>query len=71
MKKHKWLRLKQIEEEDDLSKLRLNDFFLTGDAVIGQLEIKVVGDQITYYKIIKKEGKNIEYTSIFDILEED
>lgn len=70
MKKTKWSRIKQIEE-DDLSKLRLNDFFLTGDAIIGQLEIKVVGDQITYYKIIKKEGKNIEYTSIFDILEED
>ena len=71
MKKYRWLRIKTINEEEDLLKLRLNDIFLTGESVIGQLENKNIGDEISYYKIIKKEEKNIEYITIFDFLEED
>ena len=71
MKKSKWLRIKQISEEDDLLKLRVNDVFLTGNAIIGQLETKIVGDEISYYKIIKKNKMNVEYITIFDKLQED
>jgi len=71
MKKYKWLRIKTIDEDNDKTRLRLNDFFLEGNAVINQLETKVIGDQITYYKIIKKGERSIEYTTIFDTLEED
>jgi len=71
MKKYKWLKLKRIEEDGDETKLRLNDLFLSGGAVVAQIENKVIGDQITYYKIIKKENNSIEYETIFDILEED
>jgi len=72
MKKYKWLRIKTIDEEDNnKTKLRINDLFLEGGAVIAQLETKVIGDQITYYKIIKKGENSIEYTTIFDTLEED
>jgi len=72
MKKYKWLRIKTISKEDnDENKLKLNDIFLSGEATIAQLETKVIGDQITYYKIIKKGDRNVEYKIIFDILEED
>ena len=71
MKKHKWLKIKKIDEDGDESKLRIGDIFLTGISTIAQIETKVIGDQITYYKIIKKGDKNIEYKMIFDILEED
>ena len=70
MRKHRWSRIKKIEE-DDMSKLRINELFLAGDAVVAQLESKNVGDNITYYKVIKKQGNNIEYIPVFDILEED
>ena len=71
MKKYKWLRIKQINEDNDENKLKMNDIFLSGEATIAQLENKVIGDQITYYKIIKKGDRSVEYKIIFDILEED
>lgn len=71
MKKARWSRIKQIGEDDDLLSLRVNDIFLTGNTVIGQLENKIVGDEISYYKIIKKNKTNVEYIMIFDIIQED
>jgi len=67
MKINKWKRLKEIEENFDA--LKFNDFFLLGEKVIEQKETKEVGQEITYYKLIKK-GKSVEYVAIYDTLEE-
>ena len=39
--------------------------------MIGQKDTKEIGQQITYFKVIRQEDKNIEYTEVFDVLEED
>lgn len=70
MQKNKWLRLKEIEDPFKID-LKEGSFFLYGSATIGQKETKKVGDQIVYYKILKKEGSNVEYIQVFDVLEED
>lgn len=70
MQRSRWLRLKEIEDPLKMV-LKENEVFLHGNAMIGQKETKKIGDQIVYYKVIRKEGKTIEYTQIFDILEED
>ncbi len=62
-------------EVEDLTQVDLKegDLFLYGIAVIAQKDAKEVGQQITYFKVInsKTDGKMIEYTPVFDILEED
>jgi hypothetical protein len=57
----------------DENTFRKDDIFLYGNHVIAQKDAKKVGDQITYYKVLKAEnnGKDIEYIQIFDVLEED
>ena len=72
MKKSKWLHLKEIDEEEKIFKsVEMDEYFLTGDSVIRQKEIKEIGQQITYYKLIKKTKNNVEYVPIYDIIEED
>lgn len=70
MTKYQWLRLRVIEDLID-AKLVKDDLFLNGHHMIGQKDTKEIGQQITYFKVIKSEGKNIEYTEVFDVLEED
>jgi hypothetical protein len=70
MQRNRWLKLRSIEDPFKIN-LKEGEVFLHGNAMIGQKEIKKIGDQITYYKIIKSEGKSIEYIQVFDILEED
>jgi len=72
MNKYQWLRLKEIE---DPLKMRLNkdDLFVYGTTMIAQKDMKKIGEQIVYYKVLKSsnEGKNLEYIQVFDVLEED
>jgi len=70
MTKYQWLRLRVIEDLADVE-LKENELFLNGHAMIGQKDTKEIGQQITYFKVIKAKEKNIEYTEVFDILEED
>lgn len=72
MTKYKWLRIMEVEDLINVD-LKEGDIFLYGIAVIAQRDIKEVGQQITYFKVIKSktEGKMIEYTQVFDVLEED
>jgi hypothetical protein len=72
MTKYKWLRIREIEELINIE-LKVDDIFLYGMAMIAQKDAKEVGQQITYFKVINSqtEGKMIEYTQVFDILEED
>jgi hypothetical protein len=70
MTKYKWLKLREVENLIN-AKLLEGDLFLYGKSMIGQKDIKEMGQQITYFKVIKSKGKNIEYIQVFDILEED
>jgi len=70
MTKYQWLRLRVVEDLADIE-LKKDELFLNGHAMIGQKDTKEVGQQITYFKVIKAKEKNIEYTEVFDILEED
>ena len=70
MTKYQWLRLRVVEDLADIE-LKKDELFLNGHAMIGQKDTKEVGQQITYFKVIKAERKNIEYTEVFDVLEED
>lgn len=67
MKINEWRRLKEVESLDNL---KVGDFFLMGEYIIGQKEEKKPGQEITYYKVLNKKGKSIEYIPIYDILEE-
>jgi len=62
-----WRRLKEVTNID---KLEVGDLFLMGEWIIRQKETKVIGQEITYYKLLNKKGKSIEYIPIYDILEE-
>jgi hypothetical protein len=72
MTKYKWLRLKEIEDLTDID-LKIDDEFLHGTAMIAQKDVKEIGQQITFFKVIKAQtkGKMIEYGQVFDVLEED
>ena len=70
MTKYQWLRMRVVEDLSN-AKLLKDEIFLYGTAMIGQKDNKEVGQQITYFRVIRQEDKNIEYTEVFDVLEED
>jgi hypothetical protein len=72
MKTSRFGTLWEIETDDniDMNRLSGGQLFLYGSNVINQKYSKEPGDQIVYYKVIKKEGNSIEYMQIFDVLEE-
>ena len=72
MNKYHWLRLKEVEDPIKMV-LQKGDKFLYGSHMIAQKDTKKIGEQITYFEVInsEKEGKNIEYVQIFEMLEED
>jgi hypothetical protein len=71
MKENVIKKLKVIEEEEDMNKLIVGEYFLYGRNIVNQVENKKPGDPITYYKIINKHSKGVEYTPIYDYLEKD
>ena len=68
MKISKWRKLKIVENYENLE---IGDNFLMGTSVEEQKETKVQGDKISYYKIIGKKERSVEYMAIYDTLEED
>jgi hypothetical protein len=64
-------RLLIIEEEKEMNKLNVGDYFLYGKSIITQRENKKPGQPITYYEIIRKSHNNIEYAPIYDYMEKD
>lgn len=64
-------RLAAIEDEKDMKKLDVGEYFLYGQNIINQKENKKPGQPITYYMVIGKNGNNIEYTPIYDYMEKD
>ena len=71
MRESNFKRLIVIQEDDEkkMNRLDINDNFLYGKNVIGQIENKKVGDPITYYQIKNKIGNSVEYVPIYDIME--
>lgn len=61
-------KLKVINEEEKMNELNVGDCFLYGNSIIGQKENKKDGDSITYYKVINKSERGVEYTPIYDYL---
>lgn len=66
-----FLKMKEVTNEEQMKRLQKYDKFLYGPRMLEQKETKQVGQQITYYEVISKEGLNIEYTPIYDVLEKD
>jgi len=58
-------------EENDFTGLYTGELFLHGDYMIAQKGEKKMGDQISYYRVIKTDGVNIEYTTVFDVMEDE
>jgi hypothetical protein len=58
------------ENEQLIHKLLIGNIFLYGNRMIEQKEIKEVGQQISYYRVVDKKDNRIEYTTVFDKLEE-
>lgn len=70
MTKYEWLKIREIEDLIDIE-LEVDDLFLHGKNMIGQKNSKIEGQQITYFKVLKSKGKNMEYVQVFDVLKED
>jgi len=70
MKMSEWRKLKAIENYELINNFKVGDCFLMGDKIIEQRETKVPGQEITYFKILNKKGKSVEYIAIYDTLEE-
>jgi hypothetical protein len=64
-------RLPEVINESMMKRMRKYDRFLYGNAMINQKESKQIGQEITYFEIIKNDGLNTEYKPIYDILEKD
>lgn len=64
-------KLIEIEEEEDMNKLELGDFFLYGRYVIAQKQGKAPGQEVSYYQVVGKDDitGSIEYTPVFDCLD--
>lgn len=72
MRKIEFLMLPKLDKEDDFTdKLKIGDKFLFGNRMIEQTENKQIGEEITYYQVIRIKGKNCEYMPRFEILQED
>ena len=65
------MRMKEIVEESDMDELEEDDCFLYGTHVIGQKQIKVVGQSLSYFKIVSKTKNGVEYAPVFDYMEND
>jgi len=58
-------KMREIENEEDMSKLEIGDFFLYGRSVISQKQNKTSGE-VSYYQVVNKSGNSIEYAPVFD-----
>lgn len=73
MKKLEFQRMKEVDDDDmlNMSKLKIGDKFLYGKNIIAQKSLKEVGQPITFYEVIEKEGSKVIYMPIYETLEED
>lgn len=64
------MKLLELEDENDVTKLEVGDRFLYGRSVINQKQMeKVDGSTLTYFEVISKSQNGIEYIPIYDYME--
>ena len=70
--KNKFISIKQLNEIDiNSSNLKIGDIFLCGKNMTEQVNIKKVGDNVSYYEVIDiKDNGNIVYMLKIDTMEE-
>ena len=71
MRQADWKKLIEITEETKMDELEVHDYFLYGTSMIAQKQSKKVGQEISYYQVMSKNGRHIEYGPVFDLLEKD
>lgn len=64
-------KLPEFEDMDDMGRLEVGDKFLYGNNVKAQKQNKKMGDEICYYVVISKSDIGVEYTPVFEILDND
>lgn len=70
MRQYEFLKLPRLTDQDDFSKeLEIGDKFLYGPKMISQIESKLIGEEICFYKVYNKKEKNVEYGLGYEILE--
>jgi len=69
MLKSVFMKLPELKDEDDITKLKIGDRFLYGRSVINQKQDKKDGSTLTYFEVISKSQNGIEYTPIYDYME--
>jgi hypothetical protein len=63
--------MRRLKYDDDFRKLEVGDTFLMGEQMTLQVEKKKKEEEVSFFKVIRKEGNNVEYVLTFDILMED
>jgi hypothetical protein len=66
-----WKKMIEITEEEEMDKLEVHDYFLYGTNMIAQKQNKKIGQEISYFVVMNKNGRHIEYGPVFDMLEKD
>jgi len=70
MLKSIFMKLPELKDEDDVTKLKIGDRFLYGRSVIDQKQHdKNDGSTLTYFEVISKSQNGIEYIPIYDYME--
>ena len=67
-----WLKMKVFEPENEheIHNLKIGEYFMMGNRMNQQKELKEIGQQISFYKVVNKKDNRIEYTTVFDVLKE-
>jgi len=71
MKISEFRSMRRLKYDDDFRKLEVGDTFLMGEQMTLQVEKKKKEEEVSFFKVIRKEGNNVEYVLTFDILMED
>ncbi len=73
MKKTVFMKMLEIEKgkEEKIDELKIGDYFLYGNSVIGQKQNKTVGQSLSYFEVINKKNGSVEYAPVFDYMEKD
>ena len=73
MRKTMFMKMLEIErgKEEKIDELEIGDYFLYGNSVIGQKQNKIVGQSISYFKVVNKRNSSVEYAPVFDYMIQD
>ena len=71
MRKTEFMRMREIEKEKDMDDIPVGGIFMYGQRMIGQKQNKTVGQSISYFQILNKTERGVEYIPIFEYMEED